>query len=270
MANYHNIVFPCWRKEQEVFNNNLAVLKQKPETNAVHDIRVAVKKLRALLRLYVLLTEEQLWKYPLKETENLFTILGKQRDIEICMELLQGLEKETGNKYPEFRCYLGAALNTAQQWTTNAVSAYKKRELSAVALMLKTESIPFTSEQLKLKATRIIASQLSGCSAYFKQPHQLRQYLKEIYCWIKMTEEMLAVKVDYEKQLHRLLDAFGEWQDMQVLETRTRHFRKDYLPRAFPEYETLKKLEAVIKEKREALLKTTLSKTRLLIKSVTK
>jgi len=157
MINYRNIVFPCWKNEQGVLNKTLAVLKQQPETNAVHDIRVAVKKLRALLRLYVLLTEEQLWKYPLKETEDLFSILGKQRDIEICMELLQRLEKETSKKYPEFRRYLDAALNTAQQWTTNAVRAYKKRELSAVALMLKTESIPFTSEELKLKTTRIIA-----------------------------------------------------------------------------------------------------------------
>lgn len=270
MMNYRNIVFPCWKKEQDVFNKNLAVLKQQPETNAVHDIRVTIKKLRALLRLYVFLTEEQLWKYPLKETEDLFTILGKQRDIEICLELLQDLEKETSKKYPEFRRYLDAALNTAQQWTTNAVRTYKKKELSAVALMLKTESIPLTNEELKLKAIRIIALQLSGCSAYFKQPHQLRQQFKEIYYWIKMAGEILAVRVDYEKKLHPLLDEFGEWQDMQVLETRTRHFRKDHLPRAFPEYESLKKLEAVIKEKGEALLKTTLNKTRHLIKSATK
>ena len=268
MMNYPNIVFPCWKKEQEVFNKNLAVLKQKPETNAVHDIRVAIKKLRAILRLYVLLTEEQLWKYPLRETEDLFTILGKQRDIEICMELLQAFEKETGKKYPELRRYLDETLNTAQQWVKNAVTAHKKRELSAVALMLKTESIPFTTEELRVKAIRIIASHLAGCSAYFKQPHKLRQQLKEIYYWIKMAEEILAVRVDYEKKLHQLLDEFGKWQDIQVFETRIRHFRKDHLPRAFPEYESLKTLESVIKEKGEALLKTTLSKTRHLIKNV--
>jgi CHAD domain-containing protein len=123
---YPDFIFAYWKKEQQAFRKNLAILKQHPDKDAVHDIRVTIKKLRAALQLYVLISGEPLWKYPLQETDSFFSILGKQRDIEICLELLTAFENEIGKKYTELNHYFQSVLAVAYKWTRDAVKKYQK------------------------------------------------------------------------------------------------------------------------------------------------
>jgi CHAD domain-containing protein len=57
MSDY-NILFLQWKKIQKDFEKNLSLLLLRINTEPVHDIRVATKKLRALLSLYSLLKNE--------------------------------------------------------------------------------------------------------------------------------------------------------------------------------------------------------------------
>ena len=123
--NYQDILAMFWKKEQRVFYNNLAILKQYSQKEAVHDIRVSIKKLRAALELYVLLNEEPLWKYPLKKTETLFSILGKQRDIEICIEFLRAFE--SGLELKEIAEKMQISYKTADAHRANLLQALGAR-----------------------------------------------------------------------------------------------------------------------------------------------
>lgn len=266
---YSNFILIHWKKEQHVFISNLAVLKKHSGKKAVHDLRVAVKKLRAALELYLLISEKQLPEDPLKETEQLFSILGKQRDIEICLELIDTSEKETGKKYPALKYYFRSVLSVAYLWTKRAVQQFKKKELEEIAMLLKTETQVIDKEELKQKLESIINTHLADCKNYFKKPHKLRQNLKKIYYWINMIPESLPIGIEYEKELHDVLDDFGNWQNLTVFEIKLKHFRKDYLPKTFPEYDSTKMLEAAVKEKKEKLLKVALNKTSNLLKIAT-
>lgn len=261
-----DFIFTCWKKEQSSFNKKLSALRKHPGKNAVHDLRVAVKKLRAALELYFLLSEKPLPEEPLKETEQLFSILGKQRDLEICLEIIDSFEKGTGKKYPEMKNYFRSVLPVAYEWTKRASRQYKKKELSAIAGLLKTGRKLIEQEELKLKIAGIINDHLSNGRIFYKKPHRLRQYLKKIYYWIKMVPGPLLINVNYEKELQGLLEDFGNWQNLAVFEMKLRHFRKDYLPKTFPEYEAVKMLEAGVQEKKEKLLKKALSRTRGLLR----
>lgn len=261
----NNLIFQNWKKEQQVFNKNFAILKKHNEKEAVHDLRVAVKKLRATLELFVLLTNEPLWKYPLTETEKLFNISGKQRDIEMALEVLGILEKEAGKRYSEFRRHLQISLSAAIKWTNAAINEYKKKELGAIALLIKDEKSIQDQEEVKHKLIALIKDSLEKSKDYFKEPHKLRQYLKEIYYWIKMLPENSATVIEYEKELHHVLDELGQWQDLEMLEIKIKHFRKDYLPKTFPEYDSIKSLQETIQAKEKELLRTTLNKIRKMI-----
>ena len=83
-----------------------------------------------------------------------------------------------------------------------------------------------------------------------------------------MGEESLSLEFEYTEELHRILAGFGDWRNMQVFHARIRHIRKDYLPKSFDEYESIKIIENDSKEKAENLLKTTLTKTRQLLKKI--
>lgn len=262
---YTVFIFTYWEKEQKLFNKNLAVLKKNTVKEAVHELRVAVKKLRAAHKLYLLITEKPLPEDPLKETEQLFSILGKQRDIEICLEIIDSSGKESNQKYPALKYYFRSLLSVAHKWTKMAVQQYKKKELEEIALLLKTETQVIAQEELKQKIAGIINTHLVNCKNYFKKPHKLRQYLKEIYYWINMIPDSLLPRAEYEKELHDVLDDFGNWQNLTVFEIKLKHFRKDYLPKTFPEYDSTKMLEATVKEKKETLLKVALNKTSSLL-----
>lgn len=263
---YTDFIFTFWKKEQKVFNKNLAVLKQDPGKKAVHGLRVAVKKLRAALELYFLISEKPSGDDPLKDTEQLFSILGKQRDIEICLEIIDTSEKETGKRYPALKYYFRTVLLVACTWTKKAVQQYKKKELATIAVLLKNETQVIEQEELKHKIAGIINTHIANCKNYYKKPHKLRQNLKEIYYWIKMISGSLLLQIEFENELQQLLDDFGNWQNLTVFEIKLKHFRKDYLPKTSFEYDATKMLEAAIKEKKEKLLKLALNKTSNLLK----
>ena len=261
------LIFTGWEKEQKILNKNLSVLKKHPGKEAVHDLRVAVKKLRAILKLYFLLAGKPLPEYLLKETEQLFSILGKQRDIEICLEIIADSEKEYGKKYTEAENYFRSLLSVASARTLKAVQQYKKKETDETGLLLKPEIKIPGDEALKIRIAVIIHTHLAACQHYFNKPHKLRQSLKEIYYWIKMIPA-LFLQFEYEKELHDLPDDFGNWQNLTVFEIKLKHFRKDYLPKVLPEYEATKMLGTAVKEKKEKLLKLALNKTSSLLKKV--
>lgn len=261
----NNFIFQHWKKEQQVFNKNFATLKKHNEKEAVHDLRVAVKKLRATIELYVLLTKEPLWENPLKETDELFNISGKQRDIEMALEVLGTLEKETGKKFPELKRHLQVCLSIAVKWTNISINEYKKKELAAIAILIKDEKSFHNQEEIKYKIIALINDSLEKSKNYFKQPHKLRQYLKEIYYWIRMLPVGSKVINEYEKELHHVLDDLGHWQDLAMLELKIKHYRKDYLPKAFSEYDSIKSLQETIQAKEKELLKSALMRIRKMV-----
>ncbi|HWR34203.1 MAG TPA: CHAD domain-containing protein [Chitinophagaceae bacterium] len=262
------LLYQHWKKEQHIFSKNLAILKKHNEKEAVHDLRVSVKKLRAAIELYVLLTKEPLWEYPLKETEKLFNISGKQRDLEISLEVLAELEKETSKKYPELKRNLQTSLSAAKKWTNIAIYEYNKKEPEAIAILIKEDKSSAIHEDLKYNLYSLITEHLVGCKNYFKKPHKLRQYLKEIYYWIKIAPENWDTITQNEKEIHSVLDDLGRWQDLEMLSIKAKHFRKDYLPKILPENELIKNLQENILAKEQELLRAALSKTKEILKKV--
>ena len=263
-----DFIYVFWKKEQKEFKKNISVLKKHPAKKAVHDLRVAVKKLRAATELYYHVSEKPLPEDPLQETEKFFSILGKQRDVEICLEIIDKIQKETGKKFPELKCYFRTILSVTHNWSKKAINNYKKKELGNLSLKIKDEMPVIEEDKLKNKIINIINTHLAGSTDLYKKPHKLRQQLKEIYYWIKMLPQSLFNRFEYEKDLHHLLEDYGNWQNFIVFEIKLKHFRKDYLSKTFSEYESIKFLENDIKEKKERLLKDAFYKTRKLLKQV--
>ena len=260
-------IYTYWKKQQQLFNKYFIVFKKYPETEAVREIRTTVKKFRAAFRLYLLFTEEKIDKYPLTVTEDFFAVLGIQRDIEVSLELLRNFEKKLIRTHPETKRCLRAILAISRNWTSKAVRKFKKKELVIVARLLKNGSAGGT-EGSKDKLRDIIETSLADSKNYFKEPHLLRQHLKEIYYWIKMGQESLSMEFEYTEELQKILNGFGDWRNIQVFHARTRHIRKDYLPKSYKEYESIKIIEKDSKEMAGQLLKTTLTKTRQLLKKI--
>ncbi len=264
---YPAFIVNHWQDEQKVFRKNLEILKDHPDRNAVHDIRVAIKKLRAILELYIPLTGEKLWENPLKETETLFKVLGRQRDIDICLEILKPLVIESGFTFHELSSFFESMLKKARQWTSVAVRQQDENEIGRIKVLLKSEESSLTNEDAVRKTMTIITGQLLQSRQLLKFPHQLRQHLKKILYWVRMLPGELPV-IFHEKELHEITDDLGLWQDNEIFLARSRHFRKDYLPKTYDEYGQLRILETESKNQNSLLLNKALRKTKKLLKTV--
>ena len=268
--NNANPILINWRKEQKVFNQNLSLLQKKLEKEAIHDLRVAIKKLRAYLELYSQLkkvTDPVEAGQPglLDKTEELFDTIGRQRDVEICLEVLTSFKEETNYSYPQLTLYLQAVLKITKAWSNQEIHGYKNKETKKIAFVLKQDNEIENTRELNQYIQSIIRHSAGETKSQFKKPHLLRKNLKSVYYWINIVND----NSEYHPELlHNILDDLGSWQDKEIALQRIKHFRKDYLPKSFDEYNKLKELEQYIDEKKSMLIKEACNKTRKWIKTI--
>ena len=141
--NTGNLVSLNWEKELQVFKKNMSVLRKNHRKNALHDLRVAVKKLRAFLELGLLLSRDKEDARTLQAetilnyTESLFTVSGRQRDLEICLEIVSSFKKETGHPFSELNSFFRSCLKKAGTWTRAGIQHFKITELHKAGRLLE-------------------------------------------------------------------------------------------------------------------------------------
>jgi CHAD domain-containing protein len=256
-----------WLQDQADFRKKLLLVQKSPEKNALHDLRVAIKKMRALLELYILLSGEKLMEDPLHKTKELFKTVGKQRDLEICLECLEKYKRDSGVLLPESKAYFENILQKARQWTTEAVKAYSNKEPGRIKTLLSGEKEMLSSEQIVSKAIQIILAELMVAEGLYRLPHKLRQHLKKIFYWVKTLPGNLQDWL-YEKDLHQLCNDLGIWQDNDMFINKIKHFRKDILPATHFEYQQIKYMQETMVHQQQQLLKSSLQETKRLLKKI--
>jgi CHAD domain-containing protein len=265
---HSNFILLHWKEEEKVFNKNFEILCNGPDKKAVHDIRVAIKKLRACLKLYAIITGKKNWQNLFTETKNLFAVLGKERDVEMCLELLIDAEKKSKQNYTNMKIYLQSILQTMEAWSLGALKNYPKTELADLTSLLGLDAEETAKEWFIVKTVDAINDYLKQTKNYYKQPHKIRKLLKDVYYWLKMLPKNVLADNSLGKKLEGILDDFGDWQNIEILLTKVKHFRKDNLPDSFGEYDSLKTLEKTVERRKEKLLKDVLHITKQHVKEV--
>ena len=244
-----NLLYEHWKKERHFFERNLNKLKKTITTKAVHDIRVCIKKMKAYRNLFYLLNTDES-KIKFKQTNKLFDALGKLRNIHICLELIEGYEKENNNNsYPELNAFLNGKIKQAKSWSKKIIKNYDDKELSEFELLLT--SMP-TDDQEELIGSKI-NSELKELEGIAYQPHEMRRGLKKVSYWIKTLPEEQAEQNYKTEKLNDVTDKLGSWQDGEILLKDIRYFRKEFLPKSSEENKQLKVLQNIIVEKKHSL-----------------
>ena len=261
----HSFLTSYWLQEAATFKKNLAILRKGHDTEALHDIRVSIKKLRASIEFYIQLTGEPLWEDPLSETEKLFQTGGRERDTEMCVILLKKHRGEDHQAFSGLLHHLQQVLQQTRGWSAAAFRQYDAKEIERFGSLLKTEDGMLQSPTLSDKAISLVREGILQAQPLYRKPHRLRQHLKKVFYWLKALPPGTPVAIG-EKPLHDALDELGAWQDNIILVTRIKHFRKDVLPAPDPEKTESGKLEEALKEENRDSLRKALR----LIRSVHK
>jgi CHAD domain-containing protein len=247
-----------WQTELQIFHQNLLLLQNEMNTEAIHDLRVAIKKLRSYLKLYVVLHKKKDAEKLFAKTRELFSVLGKHRNIEMSKELLLSFVGKNKTLLNSLLLYLQLLQEQTAPYCRQALQQYDKGHLDELTGQLQQDLEKTGTEDVIAIVKSLIASSIENIKhnlKHFKdKSHLIRKHLKDIFYWSKIFDHDVFFTKSQLKTVDKILDHLGDLQDHQVLITNLKSFRKTILSDGAVEYDSIKKTETKAKKKKDTIL----------------
>lgn len=222
-----NLILKNWLQQKDIFIKNLIISRDQPTKNSVHDLRVAVKKMRSYLRLNEELSKEE-WKNSFIEIKELFTSFGKLRDFDMALALCKNYEKEIQSPLSSFKQYLAANRSLTKRWAKQAAINFNEPTPSLQFSFDLFDELQFdeAAEKIVNLSDRQIETVKHLKEHFQKNAHKIRKRLKDVLYWLMMLPEDMREKID-SKQLDASLKYLGLWQDQFIFKRKLRYYAKE-------------------------------------------
>ena len=239
----NNFILKSWLLQGKVFNENLILSRKRPTRISVHDLRVAVKKMRSYLRLKEELTKDE-WKELFSKISALFKSFGRLRDYDMSLNLIRKMERKELLSFIFLKEYLSVNRSLTRRWAKQDAVKFNDQEPDVFnnqfdSLQGRKEEVYEKIIQLsvlKIKKVKTLAKHFQ------KNAHEIRKQLKDMYYWLKICPKDLPEEFINMKVLDRILTYLGNWQDHVILNQKIKQYLKD-LPKRSEEKVMLKSLE---------------------------
>src|SRR6186713_1801369 len=238
-----NLILKNWLQQEKIFINNLMLSRKRPTKISVHDLRVAVKKMRSYLRLKQQFTKEE-WKESFLKVSALFKSFGRLRDYDMSLTLIRKLERKELLSFISFKEYLSVNRSLTRKWAKQ--DALKFNEQEPGVFNQQFDFLPDSKEEVCEKIIQLSAfkiKKVKNLAKHFpKNAHEIRKQLKDLYYWLKICPKGVAEGFINMKVLDRILAYLGNWQDHVILKKKIKQYIQD-LPKRNEEKIMLKELE---------------------------
>ena len=255
-----NLILKNWLQQEKVFIDNLLISRKRPTKDSVHDLRVAVKKMRSYLRLKEQLTDEE-WKESFSKISALFKTFGRLRDFDMSLTLTRKQERKEQLSFIFFKEFLSVNRTLTRRWAKQAAEKFNEQEPNAFHEqfnLLKGTNAEICEKIIHLAALKIKKVKTLG-KHFQKNAHEIRKQLKDIYYWVKICPKDLAENFINLKALDRMLNYLGSWQDHTILRKKIKQYIKD-LSKKNEEKKMLKALEKRLITEQKAILDKAIKK----------
>lgn len=203
----------------QLFKGHLLVTKASKDEEAIHQMRVAIKRIRTIQKLKknISITVE------IPQTVNdaiktIFHSAGKLRDLQIHLNLLHHFQKEIKTSFNEFNDYLTHLATELNELIDQTIHKINFSGIDELPLLpdkgyendIEKECIDFVERKIK-KINELILLILNE-----EEVHELRKQIKQLFFILQFLSEQMPDNLffGYEmKNLKRLTDAIGNWND---------------------------------------------------------
>ena len=238
-----NLILKNWLQQVKIFNDSLLISRKRPTKISVHDLRVAVKKLRSYLRLKQHLTGQD-WKGSFSTITALFKSFGRLRDYDMSLTLMRKSERKELLSFIFFKEYLSVNRSLTRKWAKQNAIKFNEHEpenFNEHFKLITGSNSEISEKIIQLSALKI--KKVKNLAKHFhKNAHEIRKQLKDLYYWLKICPKELAESFVNMKVLDRVLNYLGSFQDHFILKKKIKQYIID-LPRANEEKIMLKDLE---------------------------
>jgi CHAD domain-containing protein len=256
----NNLIVKNWLQQEKVFNDNLILSRKRPTKISIHDLRVAVKKMRSYLRLKQQFTGEE-WKESFSKISALFKSFGRLRDYDMSLTLTRKFERKEFLSFIFFKEYLSVNRSLTRKWAKQNAIRFNEQEPDVFTELFKliAGSNPEISERIiQLSALKI--KKVKNLARHFqKNAHEIRKQLKDVYYWLKICPKVMAESFIKMKALDLTLNYLGNFQDHFILKKKIKQYIKD-LPKKNEEKEMLKSFDKKLETAQKEILNKAIKK----------
>jgi len=264
-----NPILIYWISELQAFTKNLLSLKEQINEDAIHDLRVVIKKLRSCFKIYSDLIKKKPRKELAAGVSSLFSILGRHRNIEMSKKLLLSLGGKNATLLKPILVYLQLLQDQASEYSRPLIQQFQPGKLETLTNEIRTGLQDLNNEAILSGANEIVDSSLKKVEddlKHFKErSHLVRKQLKDVFYQSKMFHGKNLLTKPQLKNLDTILDHLGNIQDHEVLILNLKNFRKTILSNKLKEYSMIKRIEGRVKKKKDDLLEKAYLSTEELI-----
>ena len=222
------------RNQIEELSAHLQLAGLPESTEAVHDTRVCIKRIRAFVKVFKLKSKnKKIRKLQKEELNTIFRTAGKLRDLEIQKSLLKDYENLLNQNFSELENKVNEKIVLRRKDLRGILSDRQKaffpifqQEAIKEIESLKDEKIIALIKNYLVKATR--KTEKYRHRIIPKVLHKQRILLKEIRFCLEMSGEMVS-DLDTEDQISRIKemeDLLGSWHDYNILNRTVEKYMK--------------------------------------------
>lgn len=231
-TNNHNLLSTYFEKRTNTFLRHFKNTREHYGVDDLHQMRVEIKKLRAFLRMFELISENSFQKSDHYHTlAKIFKPGGRLRETQVNLSLV---EKYSSFRVPYYKLYL-IGRETKQTWKLRITfENFDINELEQLNQQLLPQLELFDAESLHDKIYPFISSEMDTIRnlrpeiSNEKELHKLRMHLKAMGYIIKLLNEILI-----DEKLGSLIlkikpteTLIGNWHDRVVLISSLKRYLK--------------------------------------------
>lgn len=242
-----------------IFEKDFAALKKDYDEEAIHKMRVSIKRLRALFLFLEYIEPVQFnSKKELKLVRRIFKLTGKIRDVQIQKGIIGGIRDTLDLEVPDLLRYLQKNEQKAiNEFRENIGGIIKKAPLidsKKVTGLIKGLS---DNQEVAIRTIRLLNEKISRIDLLRKDlenirdVHEIRIHLKQIHYLFDFTQDYFSRKLFLKmplKRLKRIETIYGEWHDRVNVISMLNLFFKETGRQEDPKYKLLYKRVMTEKE----------------------
>ena len=222
-----NLLLKCWEQQEKAFIDNLLISRKRPTIVSVHDLRVAIKKLRSYLRLKQKLNGDE-WKSSFSTVLTLFRSFARVRDFDTSLALLRKQKHKKLLSLPFFKEYLFVNRSLSRKLANQDAIKFNEEDLNVFDQQFNLElSDKEICEKIILHSILKIKKVKELAKHFQKSSHEIRKQLKDVYNWVKISPEYFDKSFINIAALDQMLKHLGARQDHFVFRKNIAQYIKD-------------------------------------------
>ena len=224
----HEDLLDYFQKHQKHLEHYLALCIEEPEHEMVHQLRVSIKRLKAVLHFTGQVTGNDKIgaKKQIKSLRKLFKVAGNLRDLQVQQKLIPEYEAKLNS---EFGLYLSYLEKIEKQSVRNfclfIANSKPIHKLTSGRELIETSLASLTPDEIRLRAGQLLSSRCSILRQMLiarpddKQLHEMRTIIKQMRYIMSVMRKSAPDAVEHLVSLAGLTEAevlLGKWHDVVI------------------------------------------------------